>query len=268
MKVKSIAIAAALAVGSIGIAYASPINLLTNGDFSQTNNGTSVPTQFGNGSGNGFTAQQFITGWTGNDGYEIWYPDATAAQNQNAIGEWTSTGKEELYGNITSDMIPAPPGATAFVGLDGDQAAGVQSSIGQTLTGLTIGASYTVSFVWGAAQLQSRTGDTTSYLKVSFGSDSWNTTAIDNPSGSFTGWMTSSHTFVADSDTAFLNFLSVGTPSGLPPVAVLANASVTHVPEPSELATFGGGLLGLGLLMLFGRRYEKRRRLAEAGALG
>jgi hypothetical protein len=257
MQHKTLVVAALLAAGSIGIACANPVNIVQNGDFSETTNGTSVPTQFGNGSGNGFTAQQFIKYWTGNNGYEIWYPNVTDAQNVNAIGEWTGTGEEKLYGPIA-----APPNGTmTFVGLDGDQTNGVQSSIGQTLNGLTIGATYTVTFDWAAAQLQSRTGATTESLQVSFGNQSQTTMIENNPSESFTGWFSSSFDFVANSTTAFLNFLSVGTPTGLPPVALLTNVSVTRaVPEPPVLALFGAGLLGLGWLTVSTRRRALRRQ--------
>lgn len=265
MRLSTLIAATALAVGSIGFASATPVNLVQNGTFAQTNNGTSVPTQFGDGSGGGFTAQQFITDWTGNNGYEIWYPNTTAAVNQNAIGEYTSTHNEMLYGPI----LAPPNGTQTFVGLDGDQSNGVQSSIGQNLTGLTVGATYTVSFDWAAAQLQSRTGETQTWLQVSFGSQFETTTPLDNPSESFTGcsvtsWCSTSFNFVADRSSEFLNFLSFGTPSGLPPVALLTNVSVVHaVPEPPELAMFGIGLLGIGLLTVFARRRALRRDGAD-----
>lgn len=247
MKLATCCMVSLLIAGSIGVAQADV--MIQNGDFSQTSPVVTTPTQFGTGSLNGFTAIQFITGWTGNDGYEIWYPNATDATTVNATSEWTSTGKEMLYGPIA-----APPGATAFVGLDGDQEAGVQSSISQQINGLTPGATYMVSFSWAAAQLQSRTGDTQSSLLVSLGGDSLSTGMLANPSESFSGWKTAQLSFTAGSDSEPLNFLSVGTPGGLPPVALLTNVSITKVAEPSELALFGGGLLGLGLLTLVARR--------------
>ncbi len=269
MRLSTLIAATALAVGSIGFASATPVNLVQNGGFSQTNNGTSVPTQFGTGSGgaNGvtFTAQQVITDWTGNNGYEIWYNNQSDAVNTDAYSIWgqgsgRDTRKEKLWG-----PIPAPNGTLTFVGLDGDQAAGVQSSIKQQLTGLTVGATYTVSFDWGAAQLQSKTGATKSSLLVSVGNGfHYDTGFLDNPSGAFTGWNTSSFSFQADSTSDWLTFLAVGTPSGYPPVSLLTNVSVTHaVPEPPELAMFGIGLLGLGLLTVFARRRALRRDDAD-----
>ncbi|HEX7325973.1 MAG TPA: DUF642 domain-containing protein [Rhodanobacteraceae bacterium] len=263
MKLITLGVAAALAVGSIGLACATPT--ITNGDFSSVNasmmpkgSTTSDPAQFGNGSLNGFTATQFINGWMGNDGYEIWEPNATAATTQNAYSEWgiggANTGKEMLW------AASAPPsGSGSFVALDGDQTSGVQSSISQTLTGLTVGQTYAVTFDWGLAQMQSRNGATTNSLKVSFGDLTQTTPVMDDASHSFNGWFSQTFNFKADSTSALLSFLAVGTPSSLPPMALLSNVSIAAVPEPPVLAMFGGGLLGLGLLTVFARRRQQRR---------
>ncbi|MDA3920871.1 MAG: PEP-CTERM sorting domain-containing protein [Salinisphaera sp.] len=247
MRLSTICLPVFLATVTVGIAHA---NIVTNGDFSAVSGGISAPTQFGSG----YSAGNFITGWTGNNGYEIWYPNATAASTVNAAGQYSGSGKEKLYGTIS-----APPSGSAFVGLDGDSTiANVQASIRQTLTGLTAGDLYNVSFDWGGTQLQSRSGATTEYLTVSLGSNSQNTQVLNNASGGFTGWFSHTFQFVADSSSSVLNFLSVGTPGGLPPVAVLTNVSVTHaVPEPSSLGLFGLGLLGLG--------WAARRRLGGRG---
>ncbi|WEN16196.1 DUF642 domain-containing protein [Rhodanobacter sp. AS-Z3] len=257
MRLSTFCMATLLAVGTLGVAQATPVNLIQNGDFSQTSHPITAPTQFGTAHNGSFHATQFITDWVGNNGYEIWYPSSAAAAGVDAIGEYTSTGKEKLYGPIAA----APNGTSTFVGLDGDQTNGIQSSIGQQLDNLIVGGIYTVTFDWAAAQMQSRSGATTEYLAVSFGNVSKNTNTLSNVTQGFTGWNSGSLQFVANSDSVFLNFLSVGTPVGLPPMALLTNVSVTHdVPEPPALALFGGGLLGLGLLTMVARRREMRRR--------
>ncbi|CAB1275297.1 PEP-CTERM sorting domain-containing protein [Candidatus Nitrosacidococcus tergens] len=239
-------ISAALTLSTV-LAMNVHANLITNGDFSTVTGGITDPTQFGTASGNGYTASNFITDWTGNDGYEIWYPSTSAATGTEAHSQWgqgssANTGKEMLWAVTTP-----PSGSGSFVGLDGEQTSGVQSSISQTIGDLTIGQQYTLTFDWGAAQMQSRTGDTTEHLAVTFGSDTQDTNTIDNPSGHFTGWQSGTMTFTATAASQTLTFLSVGTPTGLPPMALLTNVSMVPntVPEPSVMMLFGAGLLGL-----------------------
>lgn len=276
-KVIIIGLVAAFAIGSISIATATPV--IINGDFSVTdtnhalagNQAQTVPAEMDDDDQNGgtYNGNQFVNGWMA-DGYNIWFPDETQATTVSAIGTWDSnggTGAERLWGPgfETSDPIAdtPPTGSSTFVGLDGDQAdPGVQASIWQTVTNLTPGASYNISFYWAAGQLQSRNGATHSSLLVSFGDGPAQSTGMqDNPDSSFSGWWSASMNFTADSTSEVLKFLAAGTPDGLPPMSLLTGVSIRqNVPEPSELGLFGLGLFGLGLVTLGARRRALRRR--------
>ena len=269
MRLSSLCAATLLAVGAMGIAHATP-NLITNGDFSQSTHTT--PWQFGANSGGGTIlgsgggsctyGGNFITGWQGNNGFEIWYPSAAAASTVNPC---TRYGETQLLSPIAAP--PAGAGSGSFVGMDGISSPVPHASISQTVNGLTPGARYIVTFYWGSTQLINRTGPTTEQLTVSLGGQSFNTVVNSIDTHGWSGWAQNSFTFMPSSASEILSFLSVGTPNSLPPFAVLTGVSMTRsVPEPPVLAMFGLGLFGLGLVTVFARRREMRRRDAEGNA--
>ncbi len=236
---------AALLASVLGAtALSSPahaINLVTNGDFESSsyihNN------QFGTGFGG-----QGVTGWTGNGGYNIYFFGGTATTNSantqyNQPGGF-NTGLEKLYNG--PGFTGSSPAGGNFVALDGDP--GAQGGISQQITGLITGATYLLTFDWGAGQVQSRSGATTEQLQVSLGGETHSTPVVADPSQSFTGWFTSSMTFTATSSSELLSFLSIGTPGGLPPIATLDAVALNQVvPEPASLAVFSIGLIGLAM---------------------
>ncbi|HET7561652.1 MAG TPA: hypothetical protein VFJ87_04650 [Rhodanobacteraceae bacterium] len=267
MKLLTIGLAALLASGQVAIAYATPS--VNNGDFGSAK---TAPTQFGgstrsghDGNGSCTFGGQFVTGWTGNGGYEIWYPSASAASSVTSCNQYNGSTTQRL----PSGVVAPPFGPGTFVGLDGQH--GIQGGIGQMINGLTPGGKYTVSFYWATTQEMSFTGATWDYLQVSLGSESHDTTTNHIGTHGWSGWSLASLTFTADSASEFLNFLSFGgqegksfeDSAGLPPFALLTGVSITrNVPEPPELALFGGGLLGLGLLTVLARRRALRRGVA------
>ena len=236
--------ATVVALSAVTAVQAAPI--ITNGDFSAST--YTANNQFGTGFGG-----QGVTGWTGNGGYNIYFTSPSTATTQSAISQYP--GNNEKLGAVT-----ASPTGGAFVALDGDPAVGGGGGISQTVTGLTGGAIYAVTFSWGAGQLQSRTGATTEMLAVSLGGQTLDTSVLTDPAQGFTGWLTTTLNFTATASSEVLSFLSVGTPSGLPPIATLDGVSiaavppVSAVPEPASLV-----LLGLPMIAL-ATRWRRRRQ--------
>jgi hypothetical protein len=249
MNIKVLAGLLALATAAFGqAAQAGQINLVTNGNFDQSSYANN--SQFGTGYGG-----QGVTGWTGGNGYQLYFFNGTASVNSadSQFDNGYNTGSEKFY------TMPGSPtgGSGNFVALDGDQTSGIQGSISQTISGLTLGATYTVTFDWATGQLQSRSGATTDNVKVSFGGQSYTTQTISNASGSSTPWLQQSFLYTATSTTETLTFLAQGTPTGLPPMVALDGISVVQTPEPASIAVMGSGLMLLG--------YFYRRRRAVQG---
>ncbi len=221
-------------------------DLITNGNFETSTYNSS--NQFGTGFGG-----QGVTGWTGNGGYNIYFTGGTAttvsANTQYNSGP--NTGAEKLYSG--PGMTGSGTVGASFVALDGDS--GVRGGISQTISGLVAGQLYVLQFDWGAGQVQSRTGGTTEQFQVSLGSQTFSTPVVSDPSQSFTGWLHQAFTYTATSATEVLSFLSIGTPSGLPPIATLDGVSLNAVPEPVSLSVLGAGLVSAGLF----RRKRSRK---------
>lgn len=264
MRLSTLCTAALLAIGSIGLANAA---IVQNGNFSGTS-GLTAP------SGYGYTGQQAgyagfsLDNWTAS-GYTIWYPNPDDAVNGCAYTQYHFPGSTNPGGycsslNAVGTTLPDGSPTNTFIALDGVQT-DIQGSVKQQLSGLTNGAQYTVSFFWGTTQETQASNNAPSHnehLQVSFGGDTQNTSPdVTTNWGDFEGWFQTSFTFTADSANPWLQFMAFGMPSDGPPMILLTGISVTqNVPEPPELALFGGGLLGLGLLTVFARRRALRRQ--------
>lgn len=240
---------AALALSALSLpaaAISTPgANLVTNGSF-ETSTYTSN-SEFGGQFGEG------VTGWTRggttsshSQGPLDFYYFGGTQDTVNATNRFNDPGAYFHAGTFTA----LSPDGGNFVALDGDSQ--YRGQLSQTINGLIAGKTYKLSFDWAASQLVNRTGPTTEQLQVGFGGDTVLTNVISNPSGGFTptGWETWSYTFTATGTSELLSFLSIGTPNGLPPIAVLDGVSLTQTPEPAALALLGLGVLGLGAARL------------------
>jgi hypothetical protein len=227
----------AVALGLVAAGAAQAVNLVTNGSFENTTNGPNLE----------FDLYTQAPGWTstGNSYNFIYAPGA--ADTVGAIGQ---DGNVQLWGpnNGSNNGLPASsPDGGNYVAADG---AFQQGAIQQTISGLTVGASYEVSFYWAGAQQSGFTGPTTEQWQVSFGSQTQSTAIVNNESHGFTGWMQQAFTFTAGSASQVLSFLAVGTPNGVPPFSLLDGVAVNAVPEPTTLALLVIGSLGFVALRL------------------
>ena len=237
------AVAAATLAVLPATAAVSPANLVTNGDFETV--GVSGNFQFG---ANGTTGANQLTGWYSPGGYNLLFHSNTAT-TQSAVGQYYSSGAGREFLNAAT----ASPTGGNFVALDGD--AGFASPMYQQINGLTVGQVYTLSFYYAAGQIASRVGGpVTESITAGFGTDlnhmqifTTPTLTVTNPASSFSGWSLASTNFTATATSQFLGFLSNGTPSGQPPVALLDGVKLTAaVPEPASWAMMIGGFGFIG----------------------
>jgi hypothetical protein len=150
---------------------------------------------------------------------------------------------------IANSTVPNPPNNGNYIAGDGDTT--FREPFFQTISGLTPGENYTLSFDQAGAQQTTTTNakPTTEQWQVSLGSDTQLSQLMDSPPDGYHSWETQTMTFAADAASEVLSFLAIGTPHGAPPVALLADVSLTPAPEPASLALLSTGLLGLGLIV-------------------
>ena len=243
---------AALAGGMPGTLLAG--NLVQNGQFTSNTGYGWVGQNFGSG-----TTSVSVSNWTNNAA--PWGPPGlTWLFNGN-----TPTQSVNFDGSVMGLQggVYANPGGGNFLALDGDPQ--YNGKFSQSITGLTVGNTYQLSFDYAGAQQTGFKGteQVTSYLNVTFGSDSQNTPTFARPNstngsdGVFTGWIDVTMNFTASAATQTLAFLANGTPGGLPPIALLGDVSLeditpSPVPEPSSIF-----MTAIGVASLAGVRYRR-----------
>jgi hypothetical protein len=230
MKMTS-AIAGALALAfSMGSAQAT--EFVVNGNFTQLSNGLGQ-----------FDTNTTVTGWSGNGGYNFVFntADQSVQGIYGGLALWDAAngGANSWNGTTLS-------GAGNFAALDGDFQT---SAISQTITGLTPGKQYYLSFNYAFSQQYGFDGDTLQNLTVSFGS-TLNATSptFSLSSHGFSGWLSAGGYVTADSTSDVLSFLAYGN-LPVPPFALVSDVSLTGaIPEISTWAMMLAGFAGLGFV--------------------
>jgi hypothetical protein len=255
----------AIALALVSSSSARAGGLVQNGSFEDFTGGQDGdPSQLASsrGSGTGYTT---LTDWTvGTGTYGFLMGPGTADTTGSYSPQYSNTFT--LWGTNTGgpSTIPATsPDGGNFLAMDGG-ASYRGDGISQTLTGLTSGDTYSVSFYWAGGQQSGFHGNTTEAMQVSFGGSSQTTPTYTNTAvneggsiglaGQFSGWMQQTFTFKADGSSDVLNFLAIGTPDSLPPIVLLDGVSVTAVPEPASISLLAVSMIGLGAVYLRRRR--------------
>lgn len=188
-----------------------------------------------NGSLNGSIANMDVpTGWTVLEGT----PDTMDPTSNVGVSGWLSFG--------VAPTVSPDGGTWVGLGIDGSYI----ERFGQTLSGLTIGQTYTVS--WQAANFGVNNASN-SYLGsnaigvmldgVSIGQGA--TLSLSS------SWSTESLTFVATSTSQLLSFSLAGTDKaylGIDGISVTAGGVTPAVPEPATWALMAIGLVGVGAM--------------------
>jgi hypothetical protein len=233
------AIAASKAFALMLVASSAQANLVTNGDFEQYS-----------GLGSSRLSNSNMTGWStvnlGSSNLFVVRPGtATTGVNYPTNNFWFWSSNSPNPGYVGVNYIPAtsPTGGNF---LASDAGPGYRGTIDQTVSGLTVGQQYKLSFYTGLAQQVDLNGATYANWQVSLGGQTLSTPTLNNVSHGFTGWAQDTLTFTATSPSEQLRFLAVGGPAGLPPYLFLDGVSLAPVPEPEEWAMMlvGAGLVG------------------------
>lgn len=232
-RVALLALAAAVAAPA-----SAAVELVTNGSFELNNVGVD---------GKQYFASSAVTGWSG--GAHLTFIAAPGTADNPA-----------KYLAVYGPFPHTSPDGGDFVLADGDP--NYSGAIWQTISGLTVGKEYTLSFYQAAGQQQGFTGPTTERWQVTFGSDTKLSDQFTLPQGGVGDWQKQTMTFTATAASQVLTFLAKGTPGGAPPISFLDGVSLQEVvPGVPEPATWAMLIAGFGFV-----GFAARRRTARTAA--
>jgi hypothetical protein len=245
---RGVAVGAAL----LALAAAAPAraqNVVQNGNFSNTSayynyNGTTVGTNVNNSN----LANWQINGCSGSSstcGFQF-----IANSNLGSTGFYDAIDGHES--TFYSTPGATPDGSNAFMS-DGDYQV---MALTQSLSGLKVGDTYTLSFYQASMQQTGYTGPSQDNWNVGLLNsnnvfDSRVAATMNNPSQGSTGWVKQTMTFVATTTSELLYFFASATAGAQPPflllddVSMTDNASPSAVAEPATLTLAAAGLVGM-----------------------
>jgi len=176
--------------------------------------------------------------------------------------DWASTSYASIDAPNTATTGPAVPVWGPFPNpplggnfLEDDGSSGLSTPVTQTITGLTAGQSYTLTFYQAGGQQYGESGQTNQYWQVTLGGDTQTSAVMAVPSQGVFPWEAQTLTLTADNTSDVLSFLAVGS-GGVPPMVFLADPDLeSNVPEPSA----GLLLIGVGTVISI-RRFGCRAK--------
>ncbi len=222
-------------------------NLVTNGSFEITT-ATVTSTWPVSAFGGCPNSPVSVAGWsTSNIGQAIVLPSWQPGAPGTGVLFPTGLCNPGPSVGVAGALPTSSPDGGNFVMSDGDYG---NAPITQTLTGLTPGGQYTLTFLQALIQDTqppfTTPGAVTGYWQVSFGSTVLNSTAMsaDGSILSYSPWKGQTMVLTANNATEVLSFFSVGT--GDPPLVLLDGVVLEAVPEPATAWTLLlGGMAGL-----------------------
>ncbi len=242
---------AVAAVASGALALPAQAQLVQNGTFTALTNFPN-PSEIG-------VNNAAVTYWNGNGGYNfLFFPNTADSTGANQGSGYTAncyygTGCGSnlyLWGPNTGGIGLGPnngfpatvPGGRNFIAMDGDYNT---KPLTQSISGLSVGTVYAVSFYYAFAQQAGYSGATTQNLFVNLGNPYAKSVGAYNlGSKGFSGWNSDTLYFEASSATETLSFLAYGNVQ-LPPFALITDISMQAAPEPATWATMAVGIVGL-----------------------
>jgi len=238
---------------AFGEIQAAPV--IVNGDFE------SLPHALN--SGKEFYTSDTPIGWgSGSGGGPL--GQLSAVNSVTGPGPFQNTATSFANGTIgVYGPFPSSPTGGNFLQADADP--GFRpNAFTTTVTGLTPGQQYAISFWQAAGQQNGFRGATFEQWLVSLGAETHASHLINLPDQGIAPWELQTLIFTATNSSDTLSFLATGssvltTGNSLPPIIFLDGVSVSAVPEPSSVALMCLMLLGLAIA------YRRQRAARAAG---